>query len=181
MELRNPVYAAWKRIDSYVQQDRRENAWFWEKLDKRPFSCASLEELLSLGLKVEFLKLENAYGWAESADREGIPRKEASIRIHSPLRPYNRDKTLFHELMHVWHGYPLNDGPRVRTKELQRKNTARTEWLARQARADPDILRYTLTRLRIKPWLYDQASYDAFHIFYKDSGRREDFPITRMD
>ncbi len=181
MNLRNPTRASWRSIDLYVKQDRKENPWFWERIDARHFVCDSLDYLLVTGLKLEFLKLEAAYGYAHSPDRETIPRKHAHIQIHSLLGPYNRDKTLFHELMHIWHGYPLDDGVTVRTKERRVKNSARVEWLCRQSRADPAVLSHTIERLRVQPWIYDQASYDAFHTQCKYPGAREDYCRTRMD
>lgn len=181
MNLKYPTAASWSTIDHYVQQDRQKNTWFWKNIDARPFTQQSLDQLLSLGLQVEFKKLDGAYGYAYSPEREDIPQKNARIEIHSLLRLYNRDKTLFHELMHVWHGYRLDDGPKTRTKELQRKNTLRVEWLARQTRANPEILQHTLIKLRIQPWIYDEASYDAFKSLCKDPGKREDYCTTRMD
>ncbi|MDP3728882.1 MAG: ImmA/IrrE family metallo-endopeptidase [bacterium] len=180
MNLRYPTQASWKTIDLYVQHDHQKNSLFWEKIDVRPFTCGSLDQLITLGLQVEFLKLEGAYGYARSQDKETIPRKYANIQIHNLLRPYNRDKTIFHELMHVWHGYSLDDGF-DKKEHVQKINTIRVEWLSRQARADAELLRHTLTRLRIKPWIYDKASYDAFQTQCENPGRKEDYYPTRMD
>ena len=181
MNLKYPSEASWKTIDRYVQRDRQENAWFWEKIDARPFTCESLDQLLSIELNIKFKKLNNVYGYACSSDRDGIPRKEGLLLIHNLLRPYNRDKTIFHELMHIWHGYPLDDDPGVRTSELAKKNTARVEWLSRQARADAELLRHTITKLEIQPWIYDKASYDALSKSCKNPGTRENYCTTRMD
>ena len=74
----------------------------------------------------------------------------------------------------------LDDGEGERNEGRRLRNSARTEWLARRARADPEILRDVVTMFSLQPLVYDHASYDAFSIRFRIPFAREMYSETRM-
>jgi len=76
--------------------------------------------------------------------------------------PYDRDKGLFHELVHVWYGDELNDSLNTRWHgKFADENRAIAERLARKLRANSDLLRYTLDSFELELFVYDGPSYEA--------------------
>ncbi len=89
----------------------------------------------------------------------------ATIMIKEDSSPYERDTTLFHELAHLHYSPPDN----LATIFVSRDNLsykqmeASIEWIGRKVRADPTLLRHAVLAFGLEPYVYDQASYQAFN------------------
>lgn len=156
------ISRSWSLLNGFVCEDRADNSEFWLPIDARPFDVCGLEELYANGTSVLSSMIEegcDALLLIHSGSHYRIPRANSLIRINYDLTGFHRDVALFHELMHAWHGYPLDD---MDQDEAAQRNMLRTEWLARKARRDSLLLRHGVERFRLPCNVYDRVSYDAF-------------------
>ncbi|MSR85868.1 ImmA/IrrE family metallo-endopeptidase [Candidatus Woesearchaeota archaeon] len=149
--------ATWSELQLFVQQDQRYVGRLYKRFRERPFTFLAFEELQLRGIRVEYKVLENCVGEVEI-----FPTGSSVISLDTNLWGYQRDVTVFHELMHVWYHPLLNDSSDLKDKRRYLSNAARTEWLARNARMQPDLLREVVEGLDIPKQIYDKASYLAF-------------------
>ena len=195
---------SWNELEEIVGKLRSEDSMqeTWKKIEDDPLSTQGVDYLARGGWKVYVVDNlhQNLWGICEAKLRE--------IRLNdSGENYYQRDKILFHELVHAHYGEILTDGGQLlgrvkdieEAKERRRKrfeargdlsaewiesvvnlfgdfagalnqcyeesynNSAIVEWLARQYRADPQLLRHTLQTFHLPIHVYDKVSYLAVH------------------
>jgi hypothetical protein len=161
MERHNPAYQmtdAYERtyaeIGARVARIRETYPqWeIWGLISSRPITTNSIDSLILEGWAVGF------------SDNSSCHYQEKNITLLIDLEQYEnsyqRDVTLFHEIAHAWYGDALDD----RLLRGARCHDDRTiaEWLARQKRAEPELLRYAILSFGLAPQVYDRASYEAF-------------------
>ena len=177
MNLRSPPDATWRQLQFFVSEDRRYAGKLWKELERRPFTIDSLEDIAERDIPIIFCNIEE-YGRVEIAKREN---EKTTIKIRKKLHPYDRDKTLFHELMHLWYEPYLADGDDVKHIDRRLRNAARAEYLASQARADSQLLHKAITVFKLKPYIYDKVSYDAFAYISNFCFSREKYMYKNKD
>ena len=149
--------ATWAELQLFVRQDQKYVGRLYKRFRERPFTFLAFEELQTRGITLQHKALEHCVGEVEISS-EG----SCVISMHKDLVGYQRDVTLFHELMHVWYNPLLNDSPDLRNEQRRLSNAARTEWLARRARMQPDLLRTVVEGLDLRGHIYDRISSLAF-------------------
>lgn len=82
------------------------------------------------------------------------------IEIKEGLNAFNRDCTLFHELVHAC--FYSAGAFRICREEEYFKLEAIVEFNARKLRAQPELLRHAINSFKLTPQVYDLASYKAF-------------------
>jgi len=150
------AHVPWLELDFFVSDLRIKKPYLqiWPGIERNPPSIASIDVLLEHGYVVEERPLNLLLGTIE------YPK----IVLQTSLDPYERDKTLFHELAHLHHPVLLclGDSYSYFSEREQLQREAITEWLGRKARADPELLRHAIVSFGLEPHVYDQASYRAF-------------------
>ena len=174
MNLNHPPSATWRQLEDFITEDKTYAPSFWTRLNRRPLTSGAIETLARRGFVVSLEKMEN-YG--EFIKRRG---RRTKILLRKGMSGYDRDETLLHELTHFLHYPLLNDREDVEQGRRTR-NCARVEWIARRARADPQVLFAAVTLSGLEPLIYDKTSYQAFHHLYKTPLRKKDFTYTRME
>jgi len=123
-------------------------------LKEKPITAQSIEGLARDGWKV----IPEAFAWSSGA-ADAIAKK---IWVSEPTA-YQRDKTLFHEIAHACYGEEIADSMTfIPERQIRQENNAIAEWIGRQSRSQPRLLRHTLLAFDLKPEVYDWASYLAF-------------------
>lgn len=157
---------SWEELNTYVSILLRRvpymDIWgtprfdrdIWRRIILEPFNPDSIDRLTRQGWKVVLDDLES--------DGYALPRVR-EILLNRRLGLYQRDLTLFHELMHAWFGDELGGKNHVMDHKLAEESEAIAEWLARQYRADPELLRHTVLSFGLEPGVYDCISYEAFY------------------
>ena len=135
--------------DSYPQ-----NRQIWTTIHYAPITTKSIDKLISKGITLEVL--ENKFEKHEYGRYSSTSKK---IFLEAGLDGYERDTTLFHELVHAWYGKDLYDNDIALFPD---DNNAIAEWLARQLRSNHKLLRYAIMAFGLEPQIYDRASYMAF-------------------
>lgn len=143
----------------------------WKLIKENPLSANSIKQMVQRGVRVE-----TGHSCAGVNGGPGIP-ETIVLSLMSENNPYERDKELFHELEHVHYGRELRDllkryeygttedGARLNgllTKDKADENRIITEWLARQDRAKPELLRAAIIYFKLTPHIYDSSSREAF-------------------
>ena len=175
MNLRHPPCASWRTLEQFVREDRVSMGRLYKIFEGRPLTGEAIIEMQERRFEITFKKMRD-YG-TMYLQRDG----SAQIELRKGMHGYNRDKTLMHELAHFWYSPFLNDGESEKDKKRRSKNCARTEWLARRARADPNTLFQAIMISQLEPKIYDRASYEAFSSFLGQTLRKVDYLHTRMD
>ncbi|MBU0456810.1 MAG: ImmA/IrrE family metallo-endopeptidase [Nanoarchaeota archaeon] len=125
-------------------------------IQDNPITVESIDALAKKGWYVQFKSLCSSL-------KGGIV--ENKILLKENLSPYERDKTLFHELVHIHYPTYLScKSERALSLFTELQIEAITEWLGRKARADHLLLREAIKSFELEPQVYDQASYRAFRI-----------------
>ena len=169
-----PDMLPWLELDTLVKNflGRAHFSYVSDMIRNNPITTSSLEKLKEekwrvipihypLGSKVQ--------GLCSPIDK--------MILINSNLWGYDRDKTLFHELVHAHYHPELADVPH-RTFDY-RENNAIVEWLARRYRAMPELLFTAVLGFGLEPEKYDFPSYQAFHPAHlNDLKRQLSFPFS---
>lgn len=161
------IRAKWRELNSYVRELRRttRQRQIWRDIRNKPITADSIEVLVGRS-KLDILDID--------ADAMCLPGIEL-ILLNFRLEDYERDKALFHELAHLHYGNQLND---VKDSLYRKANGAITEWLARRARANPEILRRAVFGFGLEPRAYDLASAIAFCPYLIDP-RQLIFPFAQ--
>lgn len=139
---------SWETLNSFVMSIADEKILeHLGRLEDPGIKPREIENLFSEGYVVEFSELMS------DGEVEG-----KIIRIDEKLRadPYERDKTLFHELAHVLFPYFQHSKQHTDYRE------GPIEWIGRRLRADPVLLRLAVYGFGLDPFIYDKASYKAF-------------------
>ena len=158
------VNDSWEILNAVFERIRRRPFWsrpqrpedFWGRIESHPLTPAAIQKLVSDGLGLRILSPESEL-W-------GAYLPPNRICLKTSLKPYERDKTLFHELCHAMYRQELvglNDRLSA-PPSLRQENEIIVEWLARQFRADPQLLREAINIFDLEPKVYDWASYQAF-------------------
>ncbi|MBW2986152.1 hypothetical protein KY333_02165 [Candidatus Woesearchaeota archaeon] len=159
----NITEASFAELEAYLSLER--NRWFiddmWPLIEANPITPHSIDRLITDGWAVEKdekklfrrgqcdfdTKLITLYGNTEEYRR----------------KPYSRDVTLMHEVVHAH--YPRLNSQTTTTGEkfiTSKIGETMTEWIARQIRTVPEVLRASVLWFDLKPYVYDRASYVAF-------------------
>ena len=171
------ISSPWDRLNEYVLSLHADQslAHTWKMICDNPLHESSIDMLVLDGWKINLIpQLED-----NNVKHGACLLEEKEIEIVEGFGVYDRDKTLFHELIHAWYNYfgdPLNDINSWKVsndvKDRCLKNGAIVEWLSRKKRATSSLLRHAVHSFQLKPEIYDVASYYAF---VKDS------PPDQMD
>lgn len=136
--------ANWTELDKHVKENFQAD--FYK--NRYPAPLESIDLLVREGWKVELKKIYSD-GYIVCAPK--------IIFINEFLTGFQRDVTLFHEIIHAL--YPgrgdNNIRPGIYNEEI-------VEWLARQCRTDSKLLRYAILTFGLEPQVYDKVSYHAF-------------------
>ncbi len=160
-----PHLASWRDLDEFVNNSFAENDFHREIIRRHPFTIESINYLCRKGLEVGTGNLSIGFNGSY------IPASEnnrSHIFLNSRLKEYARDISLFHELGHAWYDqsakFPFPDSALSQKEERHIRNGAIIEWLARQWRATPDLLRHAVHSFCLPEQIYDRASYEAFNL-----------------
>lgn len=93
------------------------------------------------------------------------------IGLEYGLNGFERDRALFHEMVHARLGEEASDSMPARFRD---DNNTIVEYLARQLRQNPDILRHSIVAFNLEPQIYDSVSHQAFADYHKRSMHQED-------
>lgn len=150
----------------------------WEMITSNPFSRESVDSMVSKGWKIWLIDLE---GFESMGG--GCWTELKCIILKHRLEGFERDVTLFHELLHAHYGDELTD--RKTEGQKGEENFLIIEWIARQSRADPELLKYTINTFQLEPQIYDKVSCQAFAPDWQSldnyiSGRQKAFPFLRQ-
>ena len=169
--------APWEEIISYVAKLREINPklLIWEELEEKLLSENFIDELISQGWEVFYRENYLFYGSISP-----LPKKEITLR--AGLQPYQRDEALFHELAHLRHPLLLSHQT-ARNHQEETEREIIVEWLAKQARANPELLRKAVVSFGMRPKVYDLSSYHAFNDLVQQPSlpHMDLFYITLMD
>lgn len=143
------VKASWSELEEYIGCCKNNDYYFFERtLAQNPVLPGSFEKLVNQGWNVKFREM-NHYGITL------LCSKEIFLRQDLQNNGYERDKTIFHEFAHVF--YDISS-----SGTSLRRDDAIMEWLGRQWRANPLLLRHGILAFGLEPKIYDKASYLAF-------------------
>ncbi|MBI5797899.1 hypothetical protein HZA98_03275 [Candidatus Woesearchaeota archaeon] len=156
MNLRASSDMSWRELTDFVKEDRRYAGQLYRMFEKKPFTLGSLH--LHNTKRIMELRFEDIKDYGNLI----FSGSKDTITLRSGLLPFQRDVTLFHELMHAWYYPYLNDFYSGEAHARALRNGARTEWLARNARAQPKLLREVVCFFELKKEIYDFSSYLAF-------------------
>jgi len=184
MEIRDiSEYSDWNTLDSFVNSVKEDEkvGRILRRFKRNPITKKSIEKLVTDGWRVLFKKIFF----------DGVINAKNQIIIDSTYfdDPYGRDVVLFHELVHIFHpekifrraGFPEWSSSNPNYQELL------VEWLARQSRAKPTLLRSTIISFQLQPVIYDRVSYLAFNnsrqltFSFIDKGSTYPFLVNFMD
>lgn len=169
------AFSSWIELDEYVcwllaQRKYRDVS---EALRDNPITPKSVAGLVADGFEV---RLNNGIGGVASSKLKII-----GVGMGNGLNGYQRDKNLFHEIVHIHYGHILDDGCRDGDGcsvdgISQGERSAITEWMGRQCRAKPELLRSAVLGFGLEPRVYDRPSYES--LFSNSSGRQLMFPFA---
>lgn len=145
-------FLSWGELDEtlhYLEAESRYRT-IWRISTRNPIDAFFIDEVIKEGWEIEWMDIEGIYGITSYARKK--------ITIAQRLRGYQRDATLFHELVHVRYPDILNDvwGP------LADYNSAVCEWIARQCVADTPLLHHALQKFRIESQPYTPEECKEF-------------------
>tara|TARA_Y100000310_G_scaffold320216_1_gene376412 strand:+ start:69 stop:638 length:570 start_codon:yes stop_codon:yes gene_type:complete len=147
------VKSSWSKLDAYVNKLRERNpSWPIWGVPLNPPSCL-FELFKNKGWEV---------GWKPSTYifTGSIEPDIKTIWLKSGMHPYERDKTLSHEFAHLF--YPDRFGISGINSSRDYRWEAIIEWLGRQWRAKPTLLRTMINTFELEAKVYDWASQEAF-------------------
>lgn len=124
------------------------NRNIWQMIKTKPITTNSIDYLVETGWSVILNNIESSCN-----------TNKKIIKLEKGIDNFQRDKFLFHEICHAWYGEELSD----RWLAIyEYDNRIIAEWLARQLRANPKLLRHTIFAFDLEPKIYDKISYEAF-------------------
>jgi hypothetical protein len=168
--------ASFAELDRYVGQDKYKGYLdqIWPFIDASPITPRSIDGLILDGWVVE--REEKKLLRSGKCDRETKTITLFGSTEQFERRPYSRDVTLIHELVHAHYAFlnsHITDGKNAIEDKI---GEPMTEWMARQLRATPDILQAAVLGFDLEPYVYDRASYVAF-VVMNPPGQKL-FPFT---
>ena len=149
---------------SYIKQEY-PNRKIWSLISYSPITAKSISQLIKRGWILKLNKIESA-----------CDLKNLWIWLNSELSPYPRDKNLFHEIIHAIYGEEVGDSI---GSLFAHDNRTIVEWLVRQSRARPELLKHAINSFNLQGYIYDQASYLAFHSNPVDLGSQRVFSFAK--
>lgn len=177
--------ANWNELESAIAQIRkrplspaRKRDSIWRSIENNPITPKSIDQLISEGWKLTTVPLSYSKAFC-------LPPPDKKIVISTDLEGYQRDKALSHEVCHACYLYELDDSLRARNLGMffgflfGQENQIITEWLGRQLRADPKLLRHVVLAFGLEPQIYDKSSFEAFHPF--DSNKESSSQLSDDD
>ena len=169
--------ASFAELDRYVRQEKYRGYvdQIWPLIDANPITPHSIDRLITEGWIAEMDDAKIGRGGKCDHEKKLITLFGSDAQYER--KPYSRDMTLIHELAHA-HYPSLNSqmtptGERVITDKI---GEAMTEWIARQIRTEPEVLRAAVLWFDLEPYVYDRASYIAF-VVMNHPGQKL-FPFT---
>ena len=144
----NPGKFSWDELQEY----NKTNPLFHriQHNSGNPFTTESIDKLVHNGWKAKLSALTASQGLL-------IPGAKLIV-IRDGMPPYERDKTLFHELAHEH--YPKLHPSSFPSIDYGIEAVA--EWLGRTWRANPVLLNHAVLSFGLDPKMYDFPSYIAF-------------------
>jgi hypothetical protein len=173
----NITRASFAELEAYLSLEK--NKWFIDEMkpliEANPVTPHSIDRLIT-------------EGWVVEKDEKKLFRRgqccfdDKRITLYGDTKeyrrkPYSRDVTLMHEVVHAH--YPRLNSQKTPTGEIFETDEIGeplTEWMARQLRAEPDVLRASVLWFDLEPHVYDRASYIAF-VMMNPPGQKL-FPFT---
>ena len=162
-----PTEMKWKELQEFISRLSKSESFKIKKLYydivKNPvkITCETISKIHDQGWRISFSKfLQGAC----------IDRNK-KILLGDSLRGYERDETLFHELVHLHYLGKLDEGF-SKTYEADARN-AIVEYFARPLRANSNLLRHTIETFKLEPQIYDLPSFLAFSEFTQESLKRQ--------
>lgn len=155
--LQEPWKAKWKDLDTLVSL--LEGHPLLREIKGKPLTTVSIDNLVFNGWRVELLGTYEGSTFFTSK----------WISLGKRLEAFDRDKTLFHELVHAHYGRDATGD--VGSSEQHKINNAIVDWAARKLRANPKLLKYAVNAFGLKPYIYDKASLEAFYELEKTKQR----------
>ena len=156
-----PAEMSWGELEKYVSeiQDTQYN-----KIIENPgITCESISNLFRVGWRV---------GLSEC--REGLClHSTKKIELNKSLIEYQRDEVLFHELVHAHYPMVLNESLLSRTFSEQSIRNGVVEYVARNLRANPEILKHTIKVFGLEPQIYDVSSFIAFSSLNEEMSEKQ--------
>ncbi len=160
----------------------------WEEIQKRPITIESIDKLIEFGLQIKLIN-------SQPGNISHAMYLCNIIYLSSNLNGYERDKALFHEIVHAWYstdpngwhedeggwefrGTVLEDGCCSNFPE-DYPDTLIAEELARKLRTNPELLRHTILDFGLQPKIYDKISYQAFGAV-SDLDKQLAFPFVKL-
>ena len=136
----------------------------WNLIKEFPIDNGAINILVNMGWKV-------TPGYYRSLC---VPSKR-EIFLEKDLEPYQRDLTLFHEITHAWYEDDASDSP---LSHYAYENRVIAEYLSRILRKNPELLKHTVLSFYLKHYIYDLASYQAFHPYPSNLDIQLAFPFA---
>jgi hypothetical protein len=154
-DARDAVSGPWKGLDAWVYGYRavHQERYIWQLMENNPLNSQAVQKLASDGWKVLLTDMEPGSG--RCSDKEKI------MRISANAVGYQRDESLFHEMVHAHYGKALDDN-RFTNRFSYEEDLAIIEWLARIYRSDYRLLKTSIGVFNLTPQIYDKPSYLAF-------------------
>ena len=137
----------------------------WQVIENDPITLDTIDFLIKQGWWIEDDYVEFA-----------CSHPNRRISLEKGVNGYERDKSLFHEIVHACYGDELSD---TLFATFEHDNRMIADWLGRQLRADPALLRYTIHIFNLKSSIYDLISYQAFSINPVDLEKQLVFPFAQ--
>jgi hypothetical protein len=163
----NPADLNWLELSAYINNllgtfDQRAIR-ILEETEKDPITTSIIEKRVKEGWRVKEEAHIAPYG---TCNRE---LKLILISFASLKNPYDFHKTLFHELVHLQYGKLLDSGELVYDNSLSAREDwsimeSFAEWIGRNLRANPTLLKKATNVFRLKPTIYDLSSYNALFV-----------------
>lgn len=160
-ELSNlPHTYDWNGLYQYIAilKDEEPSLPIWKEIAEKPVDKKFLHELRSQEWKVRGEPMDLLADGLYDYENRVIRINNYLIMRMNDEKAYERDKFLFHEIAHLRFGLNDNIG-----NPGWKKNAAIAEWIGRQSRADPELLKHAVKGFGLEPIIYDLASYQAFH------------------
>ncbi len=169
------AFSPWTELDGYARSllAQRRYRDVSEALEDNPITPRAIVGLAADGFRVKLY-----YGIGGHAFSK---LKIIGVGEGNGLNGYERDKNLFHEVVHMHYGRILHDGCRDGDGcsvdgISQGERSAITEWIGRQCRAKPELLRSSVLCFGLEPRVYDRTSYESF--LSNRLGRQLMFPFA---
>lgn len=147
--MTNAPYRTFAEIEARVKVIRKDfpHRRIWQAIEE-PMTTDSIDSLIG-------------DGWVVKTEQEDTYSKPwlNEIGLEYGLNGFARDRALFHEIAHALLGEEASDNLLARFRD---DNNTIVEYLARQLRANPEILRHSVLAFNLEPEIYDSVSHQAF-------------------